>query len=204
MFCQIHSFPSLAPWGPSSSVDFKMTNQMRREELSRQSIRLKSQAQYRCRFESPTQQGISPQESTTSRADFLTVSAQPLYTIACINVCAHVKRTKHWPPHHCWETTKHYIHDRNEQRCSCSCCVFPGKATWISFKGQRSTKAKKKSHRCRQWPAGQGSCAWPSAASWSGTQSYLGKSPAHKHGVSNEDDIINSGWYSSKQHTWSE
>ena len=53
-------------------------------------------------FESLVCQGISLPVSTSS-ADCLTVSVQPLCTITCINNSGHVKNPKPWQPYHCMD-----------------------------------------------------------------------------------------------------
>ena len=40
----------------------------------------------------------------------LKVSVQPLWTIACISICAHVKNPKQWQPYHCLDTQKCCTH----------------------------------------------------------------------------------------------
>ena len=47
-------------------------------------------------------------QSWTFTAGALAVSVQPLYAIACINICVHVKSHKHWQPYY-WtlESTAH-------------------------------------------------------------------------------------------------
>ena len=38
------------------------------------------------------------------------MSVQPLYAIARINICAHLKNLKHWQPYHCSDTQKSCTH----------------------------------------------------------------------------------------------
>ena len=42
---------------------------------------------------------------------FHVVFVQPLWAIACTDICAHVKNTKHWQPYYCWtpENTAHTL-----------------------------------------------------------------------------------------------
>ena len=54
----------------------------------------------RCVFESLVFHGIFLPVSTSS-ADCLMVSVQPLCAITCINNSVHVKNPKPWQPHHC-------------------------------------------------------------------------------------------------------
>ena len=51
---------------------------------------------------------FNPQSA--SSADSLTVSLQPLCAIACIDIHAHVKNTRHWQPCHCLDTRKCHTH----------------------------------------------------------------------------------------------
>ena len=64
-----------------------------------------------------TDMGLSPLDQwrifhpeSTSSADSLTTSIQPLCATACINIRAHVKNPKHWQPYHCLDTWKYYTH----------------------------------------------------------------------------------------------
>ena len=53
--------------------------------------------------------GFFVPESTFS-ADSLTVSAKPSCAVACINICAHVKDSKHWQPYLFLDTRKCRTH----------------------------------------------------------------------------------------------
>ena len=53
--------------------------------------------------------GFFFQESTSS-ADRLSVSVQPSYAIACITICAQVKKPKYWQPYNRSVTQKYCTH----------------------------------------------------------------------------------------------
>ena len=83
--------------------------------------------------------GIFLPEST-SGADSLPVSVQPPCAIACINICADVKNPKHWQPYHCLDIRKivHTLIGMGSAALAAA-VPYPGRATIIYRKGQRST-----------------------------------------------------------------
>ena len=118
-------FLSVTPMAPTSSVSGASD--------------WKSQAQYWRGFESPVRLGIFLPESASS-ADSLTVSVQPACVVACINICVHVKNLKHGQPYHCLDTQIMHTLIGMGSAALAAAVPYPGKATRISCKGQRSTK----------------------------------------------------------------
>ena len=82
---------------------------------------------------------FSPRVSFRCRLSY-GVRAAPLCAIACINICVHVKNLKHGQPYHCLDTQIMHTLIGMGSAALAAAVPYPGKATRISCKGQRSTK----------------------------------------------------------------
>ena len=70
-------------------------------------------------------QGIFLPQSTVS-ADSFVVSVKTPCAIACINICAQVKKPEHWQSPHCLDTRKYCTQWEGGVALLCGCCALRG------------------------------------------------------------------------------
>ena len=112
----------------------------------------------------PTEKpGLSPRcgSRQLSVQNLLQALYNPTCAIAFINIRAHVKNLKHWQPCHCLDTQKilHTLTGMGSVALA-TAVPYPSKVTWISHKGQGSTKKKKKNLQKNHYNLDRTSSLW--------------------------------------------
>ena len=83
----------------------------------------KAEVQYLGGFESPVWQGIFLRDAVFS-AYSLKASVQPPFTLACLNICVHIKNPKHLQPYGCLDEQVYTAYTySNGQLLLCLLCL---------------------------------------------------------------------------------